>query len=142
MGSGPVGVGVIGAGVISGTYLENMSRFSDLKVLFVADIDADRARAQAEKYGVPRHGTTAELLEIEEIEIAVNLTIPVLHTDIGHEIVAAGKHVWSEKPMANTVEECDRIIAACKAAGVKLSVGYRLHFDPYHKEMMRLAKEK
>ena len=47
-----------------------------------------------------------------------------------------------EKPMANTVAECDAIIAACRKAHVQLSVGYRLHFDPYHKEMMRLAKEK
>jgi glucose-fructose oxidoreductase len=43
--------------------------------------------------------------------------------------------------MANTVAECDAMIAACQAAKVKLSVGYRLHFDPYHQEMMRLARE-
>jgi glucose-fructose oxidoreductase len=44
--------------------------------------------------------------------------------------------------MANTAAECDAILAACKAAKVKCSVGYRLHFDPYHKEMQRLAREK
>jgi predicted dehydrogenase len=55
--TGRVGVGVIGAGVISGTYLENMTQFADLEVLFVADLDLDRAKAQAETYGVPGHGT-------------------------------------------------------------------------------------
>ena len=98
--TGRVGVGVIGAGVISGTYLENMTSFPDLEVLFVADLDADRARAQAEAFGVPGHGTVNELLAIDEIEIVVNLTIPAVHTEVGHLIIAAGKHVWSEKPLA------------------------------------------
>jgi len=43
--------------------------------------------------------------------------------------------------MATSVAECDRMIAACKAAKVKLAIGYRLHYDPYHKELMRLARE-
>ena len=53
----------------------------------------------------------------------------------------AGKHVICEKPMANTVEDCDEMITACKEAGVMLSIGYRLHFDPFNIEMMRLARE-
>jgi predicted dehydrogenase len=120
-GTGPVGVGVIGAGVISGTYLENMTRFPDLRVLFVADVDADRARAQAEKYGVPRHGTVAELLATDEIEIVVNLTIPALHIEIGHKIVDAGKHVWSEKPLALDHASGAELLAAAAAAGVRVA---------------------
>lgn len=95
-----VGVGVIGAGVISSTYLENMTSFPDLNVLFVADIDAGRARTQAETYGVPGHGSVEELLAIDEIEIVVNLTIPAVHAEVGQQILAAGKNVWSEKPLA------------------------------------------
>jgi predicted dehydrogenase len=119
--SGRVGVGVIGAGVISGTYLENMTRFPDLEVLFVADIDADRARAQAEKYGVPGSGDVAALLSVEDIEIVVNLTIPALHTEIGHQIVAAGKHVWSEKPLALDHRSGADLLAAADEAGVRVA---------------------
>ena len=54
----------------------------------------------------------------------------------------AGKHVICEKPMAITVEDCDKMIAASKKAGKHLSIGYRLHYDPYNLEMVRLAKEK
>ena len=121
MGKGPVGVGVIGAGVISGAYLENMTRFADLKVLFVADIDADRARTQAETYAVTGHGTVAELLAIDEIEVVVNLTIPALHTEIGRQIIAAGKNVWSEKPLAVDRKSGADLLAAADAAGVRVA---------------------
>ena len=120
-GAGPVGVGVIGAGVISSTYLENMTSFPDLRVLFVADIDAERARAQAEKYGVPGHGTVDELLAIDEIEIVVNLTIPAMHVEVGRRIVAAGKNVWSEKPLALDHESGRELLAAATDAGVRVA---------------------
>jgi predicted dehydrogenase len=95
-----VGVGIIGAGNISDTYLENLTGFPDLRVLFVADLVPGRAEAQAAKYAVPGSGTVAELLEHPEVEIVVNLTIPASHTDVGMAALDAGKHVWAEKPLA------------------------------------------
>jgi len=120
-GQGPVGVGVIGAGVISGTYLEHMTTFPDLEVLFVADIDLDRARSQAEQYGVPRSGTVEELLAVDEIEIVVNLTIPAVHAEVGHQIVAAGKHVWSEKPLALDHASGAGLLEAARASGLTVA---------------------
>src|SRR5262249_6102127 len=64
-----------------------------------------------------------------------------LHARYAIAAAKAGKHVIVEKPMANTAAECDTILAACRAANVKCSIGYRLHFDPYHKEMMRMASD-
>ena len=119
--TGRVGVGVIGAGVISGTYLENMTQFADLEVLFVADLDLDRAKAQAETYGVAGHGTVDELLAIDEIEIVVNLTIPAVHAEVGRQIIAAGKNVWSEKPLALDHESARDLLAAAEAAGVRVA---------------------
>lgn len=54
----------------------------------------------------------------------------------------AGKHIICEKPMAISAEECDEMMAACKKTGVLLSIGYRLQYDPFHLEMVRLAQEK
>lgn len=65
-----------------------------------------------------------------------------LHADYTIRAAQAGKHVICEKPMALTVDECDRMIAACKGAGVSLSIGYRLHFEPHNNEMMRLGRQK
>jgi predicted dehydrogenase len=119
--TGPVGVGVIGAGVISGTYLENMTAFADLDVLFVADLDQGRAQAQAEAYGVPGHGSVDELLARDDIEIVVNLTIPAVHTQVGEQIIAAGKNVWSEKPLALDHESGAALLTAASNAGLRVA---------------------
>ena len=65
-----------------------------------------------------------------------------LHAEFVIRAARAGKHVICEKPMAVTVEGCDKMIAACKKAGVMLSIGYRLHFEPHNKELMRLGQQK
>jgi predicted dehydrogenase len=96
----PVGVGLIGAGVISSTYLENLTRFPDVTVVMVADLDLERAAAQAAKYGVPHSGPVADLLARDDIEIVVNLTVPAAHVQVGLSILEAGKSVWAEKPLA------------------------------------------
>ncbi len=100
VGVGPVGVGIIGAGVISTEYLTNLTRFPDVAVHRVADLDLARAAAQADAFGVPGNGSVDELLADPAIEIVVNLTIPAVHAEVGHRILSAGKHVWSEKPYA------------------------------------------
>jgi predicted dehydrogenase len=96
----PVGVGLIGAGTISDTYLQNLTAFPDLDVRMVADLDLDRAATQAALYGVPRSGAVADLLADPDIQIAVNLTVPAAHVAVGLAALDAGKHVWAEKPLA------------------------------------------
>ncbi|KQQ20736.1 oxidoreductase [Rathayibacter sp. Leaf299] len=120
-GSGPVGVGIIGAGVISDAYLENLGRFADVRVVFIADLEKDRARAQAEKHGIAGHGSVEQLLGIDEIEIVVNLTVPAVHAGVGLRCVAAGKHVWSEKPLALDHDSGTRLLADADAAGVQVA---------------------
>lgn len=120
--TGPVGVGVIGAGVISDQYLGNLTKFPDLKVLFIADIDEPRAEAQAEKWGVPGSGSVEELLAYDDVEIVVNLTIPAAHVEVALKAVAAGKHVWGEKPYALDRESGAKLLAAAKERGVRVAV--------------------
>ncbi|MFS0731100.1 Gfo/Idh/MocA family oxidoreductase [Curtobacterium sp. 1P10AnD] len=120
--TGPVGVGVIGAGVISDQYLSNLTVFPDVTVHFIADIDLPRAAAQAEKWGVPGSGTVEELLAHDDIEIVVNLTIPAAHVEVAEQILAAGKHVWGEKPYALDRESATRLRDAAVAAGTTVSV--------------------
>ena len=119
--SGPVGVGVVGAGVISDTYLEHMTSFPDLQVLFIADLDQSRAAAQADRYDIAFHGSVDDMLAIDEIEIVVNLTVPSAHVDIDHRIIAAGKNVWSEKPLAMDRSSAAELLAAARELGVRVA---------------------
>ena len=119
--TGPVGVGVIGAGVISDTYLENLTAFPDVRVLRIADLDTARAVAQAEKHGVPRSGTTAELLADPEVELVVNLTIPVAHVEIGLAALDAGKHVWTEKPLALDRASGRKLLDRAREKGLRVA---------------------
>jgi len=65
-----------------------------------------------------------------------------LHAAYSIRAAKAGKHVICEKPMAMNAAECDQMMAACKEAGKMLSIGYRLHFEPYNLEMARLGQQK
>jgi predicted dehydrogenase len=65
-----------------------------------------------------------------------------MHKEYTIRAAQAGKHVISEKPMAISSKDCQEMIDACKKAGKKLSIGYRLHFEPYNLEMMRLGQQK
>jgi glucose-fructose oxidoreductase len=86
--------------------------------------------------------TFDRIADNKDIDIVYVVTPPGLHPEFVIRAAKAGKQVISEKPMATSVADCDRMIAACKAAKVQLSVGYRLQFDPYRKELMRLARDK
>ena len=118
----PVGVGLIGAGNISDQYLTHLTSFPDVRVLAIGDLLEDRARAQAEKYGVPRAGGVDVVLGDPDIEIVVNLTIPAVHVEVSEAIIAAGKHVWTEKPIGIDREESQRLLATADAAGLRVGV--------------------
>jgi glucose-fructose oxidoreductase len=80
-----------------------------------------------------------QIADNPDIDIIYVVTPPGLHPEYVVRAAKIGKHVISEKPMATSVADCNRMIDACKAGKVKLGIGYRLHYDPFHKEMVRLA---
>ncbi|WP_394278787.1 Gfo/Idh/MocA family protein [Microbacterium sp.] len=118
--TGPVGVGVIGAGVISQTYLENLTSFPDVKVVAIGDLLPERAQAKAAEHGVPSWGTFDDVLANPDVELVVNLTIPQAHIEVSSRAVAAGKHVWTEKPLGLDREGARQLLADAAAAGVRV----------------------
>lgn len=119
-GSGPVGIGVIGAGTISEQYLDNLIGFPDVAVHSIGDMYPEAAAARAVQYGIDSHGDVDTVLNDAQVEIVVNLTIPAAHTQVGMQAVAAGKHVWSEKPFALNSDSGRELLDAAEAAGVRL----------------------
>jgi len=120
--SGPVGVGIIGAGNISDQYLSHLSSFPDIELRAIADQIEERAREQAAKYGVPNAGGVEVVLNDPDIEIVVNLTIPAAHVEVSESIIAAGKHVWSEKPIGIDRESSQRLLRVADAAGLRVGI--------------------
>jgi predicted dehydrogenase len=120
MSAGRIGIGVIGAGVISSYYLENLTRFPELDVAAVADVDDERARARAVEFELSAV-SAQELLASDEIEIVLNLTTPAAHLEVSTQILASGKHVWSEKPLAPTRDEAQTLLNEAGRAGLRVA---------------------
>jgi len=112
-------IGVIGCGSISDAYLKGAARSNLIRVKAVADLRVDVAAAKAREYGVDAVGVDA-LLADPEIGLVLNLTIPAAHAPIDLRIVQAGKHAYSEKPLAVNVAEAEQMLAAAKANGVRV----------------------
>jgi predicted dehydrogenase len=113
-------VGVIGAGGIFWAYAEGCRGFDALELAAVSDIDEERARAKAQEFGVPRACSVAEVLADPEIEIVINLTVPAVHAEVSQAILAAGKHAYSEKPLAVDRSEGQRLLAFAAARGLRI----------------------
>jgi predicted dehydrogenase len=120
--TGPVGVGLIGAGMISDTYLDNLTSFPDVKVLIVGDLDPARARTQADAHGVPGAGTADDVLAHPDVELVINLTIPAVHAKVSAAAVAAGKNVWSEKPISIDRASGRSLLEDAAAAGLLVGI--------------------
>lgn len=101
----------------------------------------------ASQYNVPadniyNYQNFDKIAENKDIDIIYVVLPNSMHAEFSIRAAKAGKHVICEKPMAISVDECDAIIRACEKAGVKLGIGYRLHSEPYTREVKRFVKEK
>ena len=116
--SAPLRVGVIGVGVISKEYFESIERLPGLKLVAVADINQARAAEVAAERGVDALSVDG-LLASEDVEAVLNLTIPAAHVEVGLRALAAGKHVYAEKPLGLTTAEARPLIEA-QAGGLRV----------------------
>lgn len=113
-------VGVIGAGIISEIYLKNMTqRFPSLKVLGVAARHPERAQARADQFGLRAYSVEA-LLGDPEIEMVVILTPVGTHYDLIRRSLLAGKHVYTEKTLADTLDKARQLCALAEEKGLYL----------------------
>lgn len=107
-------VGLVGCGAISGAYLKFSRQFPVLEIAACADLDLDRARAKAAEFHVARACSVDELLHDPAIDLILNLTPPAAHAEISLRALEAGKHVYSEKPLATTLTDGQRLLALAR----------------------------
>ncbi len=112
-------VGIIGVGNIAPQYIRGCAPFDIIDVIACADILLDRAQAFAAEHGLVACSVD-ELLERDDIDIVINLTIPAAHAEVSLQIIEAGKHVYSEKPLALNRDDGGRIIRAAADKGLRI----------------------
>jgi predicted dehydrogenase len=113
-------VGIIGCGNISSAYIDGCRAFEHLHVAAAADLNTDTARAKAAEHNIPTVYTVEELLADPAIDIVVNLTVPTAHATVSLAAITAGKHIYSEKPLAITRAEGQVILEAAARRGVRV----------------------
>ena len=143
-----VGIAIVGLGRISVN--EMLPAFAQSKhARPVALVTGDRAKGLkiAHQYNIPEsavldyrdYDKLAQMPEVQGVYIALPNS---MHVEYTVRAARAGKHVLCEKPMANTVAECEQMIAACKKAGRKLMIAYRSQYEPKDRALVKMVQEK
>ena len=137
-----VGVGLVGSQFVSQLHFEALSRVPAARVIAVASPTAEHVRPFAQERGIPHWFIDyRQMFARSDIDLVV-LGIPNdLHCQVVLDAAAAGKHVVLEKPMALNLAECDRMLAACREAGVKLMYAEELCFTPKYVRLKQLVDQ-
>ncbi|MFI6599215.1 Gfo/Idh/MocA family protein [Nonomuraea sp. NPDC050536] len=116
----PLNVGLVGAGNISSQYLRTLGAVSNLRIVAVCDADRQRARDAAAMAPGSRSTTLDELLAAGDVDVVLNLTPPAAHAEVALAAIAAGKHVYGEKPLATSTADAAAVVEAGKRAGLRV----------------------
>ena len=112
-----LGVGLIGCGKISGIYLDNAPRLDGVRFVACADVDQARAEQTARDRGL--RALPAEALVADpDVQVVLCLTPPDYHAEVMLQAIAAGKHVYTEKPLATSVDDARWVLSQAASAGV------------------------
>ena len=127
-----VRIGLIGAGRMGKVFAHTLAfTVSEVELLAVADVNPQASQEAAARYGAKYHYTDYRaLLRRDDIDAVVIATPTATHAEVIQAAAAASKHIFSEKPLAQTLEACDLAIAAVEKAGVKLQIGFMRRLDP------------
>lgn len=143
-----LGVALVGLGTYSTEQLA--PALAETKYCYLAGIVTGTESKIPEwkvKYNIPdsniySYENFEQVSTNNEIDILYIVVPNALHSEYVIRGARAGKHIICEKPMAVSVQQCDEMIAACKEAGKMLSIGYRLHFEPHHRDVMKMGQGK
>ncbi|MFN8720355.1 MAG: Gfo/Idh/MocA family protein [Rhodospirillales bacterium] len=135
-----IGVGIIGCGTISRAYVGAMKRFDGIELRAVADIRSGAAAALGAEAGVPALRVD-QLLRRDDVEIVVNLTVPLAHTDVSLAVLRAGKHVHSEKPLGVDVADARKVMDLADERGLRVGCAPDTFLGGGHQTVRKLIDD-
>jgi predicted dehydrogenase len=141
-----IGFALVGIGKLTQTQLIPALRATKIaRLAALVSGHADKAKRVAAAEGVPERNiysyeTFDRLADNPDVDVVYVVLPNAMHAEYTVRALRAGKHVYCEKPMAVTTVECEQMIAAAKKVGRQLGVAYRLHFEPYNQELIRIAR--
>jgi predicted dehydrogenase len=133
----PLRVGIVGAGNISTIYCENLSKFPSIDLVGIADINPVPAVAQAEKFGIKQFEVD-ELIEGNDVDLVLNITIPKAHGEVGLRVLESGKHVYNEKPLAISRDEARAMLKLAEAKGLHVGCAPDTFLGAGHQKVREL----
>jgi predicted dehydrogenase len=116
-----INIAIIGCGFVADYYLTTLKNYPELKITGVYDLDSARSQDFAQYHQLNVYQSLDELLSDREVQLAVNLTNPKSHFEINWACLLAGKHVYSEKPLAMDLEEAEKLVELAEQKGLNLS---------------------
>jgi len=134
------GVGIIGCGNISEAYLEFAPHFTGFDIRAVSDLSMQAAKERAEQFGVDAR-TVSELLASNDIDIVINLTVPNAHFEVSKQILEAGKHVYSEKPLVLGLDEALELKKLAEARQLRVGSAPDTFLGGVHQQARALIDE-
>jgi predicted dehydrogenase len=117
----PLRVAVVGCGHIAKSYAQTLAPHDEVAIVGATDLDLDRADAFVGEWGGRRYASFAAILEDPEVDLVLNLTTQDAHTDVIRAALNAGKHVYSEKPLALSYHEAAELVALAHERGTRLA---------------------
>jgi predicted dehydrogenase/nucleoside-diphosphate-sugar epimerase len=123
-------VGIVGAGYVSGHHLRALKSLRAVDVVGIADLDFERANAVAKKFHIPRAYANVHELLASGVDVIHVLTPPAFHSNVAIQALQAAAHVLVEKPMAETPEQCEQMMAAAASSGRTLCIVHSGRLDP------------
>lgn len=140
-------IALVGLGRYATYLAEGIETAKYCRVAGIVTGTPSKAEIWKKKYNIPdrsiyNYQNFDSIVSNKDVELVYVVLPNAMHKEYVIRAAKAGKHVIVEKPMAITADDCMEMIDACKKAGVQLAMGYRLHYEPYHIELMRLGQEK
>lgn len=125
-----VGMGIIGAGGWGAMHARTYATVEGVELRGVADSNEERAQAMARQYGATAYTSLHDLVKDTRIDAVSIVTPDATHEEAVIAAAQAGKHILAEKPLATTVDACERMLDAVEKAGVKLMVDFHARWSP------------